>query len=701
MQPIQAWIDDTRGREKYDPQLRAQSSALQKFLERAVVNCRDSDVPALSQLHEGLSSYGARPQLNLEIARRLSVTNPAGSKELLIATLDQMYWDRSGRLSNAFELLAKLDPEQARDQLLERLAFRRHIFGPYWAAVVLCELPDALVSKDELIQVAEILCADIDDSLAVVTPEWTSRRLFQEGYSPPSRTVCDLLRDLLHNRDNAVRRKARQALGILAHESAEQVARSVAQWDDLETLPVYSHLTAVEMRLSTLWTVAELEPAAAVDIAGEIYDRFVATGGSCSGHFLLREYGRRICLKALEVDPRCLPAGARTDVGAPTWPARLRKLMVPFPRGKASPTFGTSRDRHLEYDVETLAWLFRVPTRRAERVIRFVAANLHQLTDEETARDRWITEQAYTRESRPLRPAKEELLGHAFRVVQQRWYERHLADEDNWLKDTPQGFERRRFDPWLPALLVRNLGGPGLLGADLQLDDKLWLESEREPLPSHLTRADWTIVWEIASDSHGAKRITSGVKSCLVEAALADVWLQGTTEAVERDLLSHSYLMEILEDLEWWWARWSYGENHETGQRMAAAYAQGHLATEEPFYSYVAVPVPQIRNGLSLRRRQGGLDCVSADSGQVVWRIEWYGRESARAWARTDWLLGHLNAMNLCLAVDRWLRREITEIDSYGVAVAQTGLMREWASRAVLHRGGRWDVSEEIEFRWG
>jgi len=171
--------------------------------------------------------------------------------------------------------------------------------------------------------------------------------------------------------------------------------------------------------------------------------------------------------------------------------------------------------------------------------------------------------------------------------------------------------------------------------------------------------------------------------------------------AIERDLPSYSYLMEILGDFDWWWSRWSYGEKHETGQRMAAAYAQGHLAAEEPLYCYVAVPLSNLRDGLTLRRRRGGLDCLAEDSQQVVWRIEWYGGPSIRIWARTAWLLHHLDVSGLCLAFERWWRREITRVERDGFAVARAEGLREWKSYAALHPDGRWDVSEEIEIRRG
>ncbi len=638
-----------------------------------------------------------------ELVRRAEAGDPDAIhavKDLIITALDQLYWGSSG-LRNAFESLARLDLEKARNELVERVALQQRVFEPYWPIVVLCGLPDELVSSDDLLQAVEIVCADVEDSLAVVPPEPASRRVLQEGYSPLSRTVCDLLRDLLHNRDDAVRHKARQSLGILAHDSADQVARSVARWDDLDTLPAYTRLTAIEMRLSTLWAVAELERASVVDIAGVIYDRFVAAGGSCSDHFLMREYGRRICLNALEADPACLPGYARARVAVPPRPVRLRKPTVPFYRGGASPMFGTSRDRHLEYDVETLAWLFRVPTRRAERVIEWVAAKLHRPTAEEIARDRWMVEQAYTRKSRPLRPARQELFEHAYRIVQQRWYERHLADEDNWLEETPEYFERRRFDPWLPALLVRNLDGPELLTAAAELDDDAWLKSKTEHLSSHLVEGDWTMVWESASESRGIKRVASKVESCLLEPALADAWLQGTMRAVERNLPSYLYLMEILQNLDWWWSRWSYGEKQETGQRMVAAYATDYLAIEEPFYSYVAVPLGKLRKGMMLRRRRGGLNCVAEDSGDVLWRIEWYGGRSIRVWARTSWLSGHLDASRLCLAFERWQRREVAEVDTDEVVLARAEDVREWKSYAVLHSDGRWVLSGETETRRG
>jgi len=701
MEPIQAWIAAIQDKEKYDPQLQAQTSALQGFLERAIVHCHDTDVPALSQLHERLPRYGTRPQLNLRIAQRLSVTDPARSKELLVAALDEVYPDRSGTLRNAFESLAQLDPEQARRELVERVAFRRRFFDPYWAAVVLCELPDTLVSTDDLAKLMAVLCADLEDSLEVVPPDPVSRKALDEAYSSPDRTACDFLRDLLHNRDNTVRRRAREALGILAHDSAEQVARSVARWDDLETLPAYARLTAIEMRLSVLWAVAELEPTAIASIAADIHDRYVAAGGPYSGHFLIREYGRRICLKALEVDPACLPGGAPARVAAAPRPALLVKPKAPFYRGDASPMFDASGDRHLEYDVETLAWLFRVPTRRAERVIQFVAAKLHRLTEEETARDHWIMEQAYTQKSRPLRPARQELFEHAYRIVQQRWYEHRLADEDNWLERTPADFERRRFDPWLPTLLVRYLEGSGLFGAADQLGDSAWLKLKLEPLDDYVTESDWTLVYESAGESRGARRMASRVELCLIEPALADSWLQGRVYVVKRDLPHYSYLMEILEDFDWWWRRWRYGEDNEAGRRLAAAYAECDLAVEEPFYSYVVVPLGKLREGMMLRRRRGGLNCVAKDSGDVLWRIEWYGGRSIQVWARTSWLFGHLDATRLCLAFERWQRREITEIGSYGVAVAQTGLVREWKSYAALHPDGQWDLSEDIEILRG
>jgi HEAT repeat protein len=227
----------------------------------------------------------------------------------------------------ALATLGQVGAQSVADYLVERIADSG--IEPYWFARTLRCVPRSLVADESVAGIFEDYCRDIEDSLTVVPPDPVRREVLQEGLEPPSRSTEELLRDLLHRRDLVLRKRALEALGILAHARPHEVATSLARWDDLSDKPAYESLTGEEGRLSALWAIGETEPAAVVRHAGDIYERYVEPGGACRDHFTLHELGRRVCLCALGAAPNLFPeqiAKALRQANLPrrfeTWPDR-------------------------------------------------------------------------------------------------------------------------------------------------------------------------------------------------------------------------------------------------------------------------------------------------------------------------------------------------------------------------------------------
>ena len=177
---------------------------------------------------------------------------------------------------------------------------------------------------------------------------------------------------------------------------------------------------------------------------------------------------------------------------------------------------------------------------------------------------------------------------------------------------------------------------------------------------------------------------------------MADRWLafEGNLEAAHADFPSWMYVHEINDNLDSWWAQWSYGSIHQPGVLLDAAYAGGHLAVEEPFYVKVSRPLPQFANHLDLERRTWGYQFRNRETGVVVWENRCPDNDHLRVFASLKWVLDTLATNNLLWAFDIRVMKDRREKARWGYSLAEE---RVWVIRAVIDHTGqiRWGSSTE------
>ncbi|GAJ13663.1 unnamed protein product, partial [marine sediment metagenome] len=214
--------------------------------------------------------------------------------------VDGSYWDGSALLAEEFRLLTDIDSGVSRNQIVDRIAWRNKTFSPFYIARTLIELPDSLVSSEDLLKIYNILCSDIEDSLSILPPR-PVRVAFTDSYSPPISNVPELVRHLLHNRNKEVRQGSLEAVGILAIEGVGSLVPLFCSQDGIDRLPTYLQITAEQQRLAALWVLAEIDAKPLRDIIDNIFNRYVKDNAPRREHFLMFEYGRQICRRILEM----------------------------------------------------------------------------------------------------------------------------------------------------------------------------------------------------------------------------------------------------------------------------------------------------------------------------------------------------------------------------------------------------------------
>lgn len=669
------------------------------FLDRIAPHIQGTDeLGEAKTLHDQIRSYSFASKIDVLMATRQATVNSAQSRDRLLEILDDVSWDGGGLVAEALHGLARIDPTLARREMVRRIAVGKRVYDPYHMARELSRISSDIVAESDLVALFEALCEDIEDSLDITPSEESIRPALEESHAPEHSTVADFVRDLLDNREESVRRRAREAVGILARDDTLATANALARWTDLGSYPPHELMTAIEVRLAALWVIAEIDASAVVHIAPMLHTMFVK-GRQFSGHFLIREYARRICHKALTRDADCLPSESVAVIQQSPVPMKLHQYPDEFNAGRS---WGLLVDGSMEWDISALAKLFRVNARHTERIVEWIADRMHDRSEADRALDAMLINRRYRQRSQVLTTSHEEVLQHSYRLLQARWFESRAADQRVWLKEGRWDLERRRFDPWTPSLLNRYTDSPEFMELAGGPSDEEWLEEEPSSVRDPPMAEDWTLVYESALVERLGRRLTSKVESILIDEEPGSTWIDSESWLPEEDLPSSAYLSEVFDDFSAWRSQWTSGEGLADGSRELAAYAEKSLTIEEPDYIPVAVPAEPLLGGLRLHPcpRRGGIDGTIVGSNEVIWRIEWWHDQNSRVWAKTTWLLGRLRELGICIGVKRWQRRAITELTERGTYYSlKEGGLRETTARSILKHDGSWRQSEPRKFR--
>lgn len=320
-------------------------------------------------------------------------------------------------------------------------------------------------------------------------------------------------------------------------------------------------------------------------------------------------------------------------------------------------------DRGFEYEIETLARLFRVSSNLVERSLKRIVSLMPTLTLEDESLDRWIGEQHFTPNARPWIPAREELARYAYRVLQGTWYSRRTADTAYLQLEGIPYLERREFDPWLPTLFTHEAALPfEPLAGDDQTGSE-WFNADLSDFTSYITGEEFFTVHEYLHKGDADWRLVSSIESCVISPGLADDWLafEGNLTAPHADFPNAIYVREVNDNHDDWWAQWSYGVILEPGVVCDVAYAVGRLSVEEPFYVQVSRPAPRFGQGLDLERRPWGYQFTSQETRATVWVNHCPGNNQVRVLAARRWTLETLARNDLLWAFDLRITKERRE----------------------------------------
>ncbi|MCH8854829.1 MAG: hypothetical protein IIA03_00920, partial [Proteobacteria bacterium] len=213
----------------------------------------------------------------------------------------------------------------------------------------------------------------------------------------------------------------------VVEEGIEELIALFNSQEGIDALPTYLQLTAEQQRLAALWILAELKPEDFVgSVTSDIFLRYLDQDARCSTHFLMHEYARQIWTKILAA-----PGTDTKTVNSRVVENRLPRHRSGFdtdysPGQSPIYPFGVL-DREFEYHIEHLARLFRIPSVNIIRILQSIIKLLPPLSLKDQNLDYWLREQ-YGPNSRPLVKASEEIAGHAYRILQGRWYSNRIAD---------------------------------------------------------------------------------------------------------------------------------------------------------------------------------------------------------------------------------------------------------------------------------
>lgn len=673
------------------------SSELKWKVESAVhsllrVISSDWSEEEIAPVAEAFRKAGIRParDLDLYLARARATRSPKEAADAARAELaDSSWWDPE-KQGVIWSVLNVTEPEAVRENFLKFLTERG--MEPYWFVKTLRELPKTLCSDAELVSIFDTIAADVADSLEPLPPDPIARQCLEDD-SVSNRTLEEFLRDLLHRRDTSLRRRAREALGILAHVRPQAVAQAGGYVDDLVGLPAYERLTAELGRLSVLWMTAELSPDEVVPLAEQIYQRYVAADGECSGHLRLANLGRKLLCRLAERTSAILSEEALAEAQSTVQPRRVADFEDHWHSGETYFYI----ERELEYAAGDLARLFRLKGKFVGRSIDYVAARLHVLSPEEKERDKALIDWRYGSSSRVLRTAQSDLIDHAISLLQKRWYESRVADSSCLIDETPAGLEGREFDPWQPASLIAHCSRTRVLdgGLELPMPDDQWAEQAISDLDEYVGGAQegWIVVAESIQEVVGHRRVYSWVESFLAdrEAILEEAKDKSDTfYAVTRDLPSRTYLYETADDFDFWWNRWPDREQIGEGSRQLALYAEKSLANEEPLYPHVVRPLPVVLPACSVETKHGGLAFKNDQSGETVWLVDWMAGGEYRVLADADWLRARLRDLGVVLVIRRRVRRVARELEDTSFLRDPTAFA-EFSQVALADSEGGWE----------
>jgi archaellum biogenesis ATPase FlaH len=665
---------------------------LENFLVDSVPYCYSSDISQIRKLYRSCRGISYEAPLLMRMACREMTQDPQKAKELLLAAIDGSYWDGSALLAEELRLLTEIDSGVSRYQIAERIAWRNKTFTPLYIAITLIELPDSLVSSEDLHEIYDVLCSDIEDSLSILPPR-PVRAAFVDSYSPPISNVSELVRHLLHNRNKEVRQRSLEAVGILAIEGVEGLVPVFCSQDGIDRLPVYLQLTAEQQRLAALWVLAEIDAKPLGPLVDDIFNRYVKDNAACGEHFLMFEYGRQICIRILETGDTSELTGSMPTYDIPLGqPGKLVHFTEEFHQGSVFLLPLGLIDRELEYDFELLAQMFRIRARVLERAVNRIKARIGALSEEERQLDRWIIDQQYTRNSRPIITAREELVRHAYRILQQWCFLHRPADVNLLEEEGIARFERREIDPWLPRLFTSIVClpfGPPQSNCDGEGDK--WFQADLPDLTSHIDAEGSIVVHEYVTEGKAIWQMVCSVESCLINKNLEKQWLnEGDLKPVHSDFPSYIYMREVAEDFNWWWQRWNYGAMNEGVECNVCAYAVDRLGITEPYYVTVSRPLPLLANNIELERRTYGYDICDRSTHSILWVNQCIDSNEVRVLATKDWIVGRLRELGLLLAIEIRVRKEQRRKESWGYGLEQD---RHLVLKCVMDHQG--------DIKWG
>lgn len=677
-----------------------------------------ADKNLLQRIMEVDERFGAsgsdRAELLVAIAGRIKEEEERATK-LLIDALDESIWYEGSHAIEALKLLHEIDPAIARQELVKRIHSRKGTGSPYFLANVLVALPTELYREHDIEEALSALVDDISDSLEFL-PKRNLRHSIDSSIAPRIKSVPEMVRELLHDTNPDVRALALEGVGILGHNESLNLPVLFADTKDLRDFPRYLILTAIQQRLAALWVLAEFDPASVAPILPQLMQSYLSKKPN---HFLIFEYTRRLAEQVLS----SLPINLSTRIASAIqslWrriarkpspgnftldeirklkgPRQIRDWATKFDPGR-SPVFPAGiLDRDFEFELERLGAIFRRPTSRVEKLIDRVSSIIYQQTPEEKAKDRSTEERNYSSNSKPMVSVREDIVKHAYRFVQQRWFTKRIADKKEIQHWGESGIEHRLFDPWLPRLLygpsINPLGSPPDK-IDQENGQGGWLFDPPVEIQRFLDGEEGIVVDQYYASESQHYRFTCIVDSCLISNSLKDDWLAGNAkDPIHRDLPYGIYINELTDDFSSWWSQYSYGEYEGPEGKMKSLYAEGF--SERPRDSIrLTVPMEITRSRPRVTRNDDGYSISLSRT--VIWKHHSISPQHYQSIISRQFLLKRLKHEKASLGArllvikariapgkSRWeLAEEVT-----------------WTIPAVMDRGGGWGFGEsQMEHR--